>query len=141
MRRPALFFSSLLFLHSSSLAQAVPEGLHSEVRGPSDVCGVSGESALGIRASLRSDPTITEKPSGSERFETYFSSTEDKQWTVTTQADAAYPAVTCVHLFTSEGGTDMLRQMRCDASREACDALYLEFRAHDEQIRRQLRGL
>ena len=126
--------------HSPSVAQAVPEGIHSDARGESSVCGITGNNALSIRDALRYDPTITEEPSPSKRFETYFSSTEPKQWTVTTKADAAYPAVTCVHLFTSSGGTDMRRQMRCDASREACDALFLEFRAHDDGIRKQIRG-
>ena len=34
----------------------------------------------------------------------------------------------------------MEREMRCDASREACDALFLEFQASDEEIRRQIKG-
>lgn len=127
-------------LHSQLMAQAVPQGIHSDAPGESRVCGISGSDALAIRDVLRSDPTITEEPSPSARFETYFSSSETKQWTVTTKADAAYPAVTCVHLFTSDGGTDMQRQMRCDATRDACDALFLEFRAHDGGIRKQIRG-
>ncbi|MEZ5748584.1 MAG: hypothetical protein R3D83_01410 [Caenibius sp.] len=134
-----LFFGSVL-LHSPALAEAVPEGVHNDTNGASNVCGITGRNALAISDKLRSDPTIAEKPSGSRRFKTYFSSVETKQWTVTTKEEAAYPAVTCVHIFHSGGGTDMKRNMRCDASRKACDALYLEFRAHDEQIRRQVRG-
>ena len=140
MRRHTVIFAVLLCLPSPVLSQTVPEGVHNDVSGPSDVCGVTGEGALTIRASLRSNPAIREEPSGSVRFETYFSSTESKQWSVTTKEDAAYPAVTCVHLFNSGGGTDMQRQMRCDASREACDALFVEFHAHDEEIRKQIRG-
>ena len=135
-----LFFGSTVFLPSPTLAQAVPEGVHKEASVASNVCGVTGQDALAIREKLRSEPTIVEEPSGTSRFETYYSSEETKQWTVTTQADAAYPAVTCVHIYNSGGGTDMSRQMRCDASRDACDALFLEFQEHDEQIRRQLRG-
>ena len=135
-----LFFSSALFLPSPALAQVVPEGVHKEASGASNVCGVDGRDALAIRERLRSDPTISEAQSGSSRFETYFSTVETKQWTVTTKSDAAYPAVTCVHLYSAGGGTDMRREMRCDASRKACDGLFLEFRAHDEQIKRQLRG-
>ncbi len=126
-------------LHSPSFAQTVPEGIHSDAPGESSVCGIIGSDALAITDALRSDPTITEEPSPSKRFETYFSSTETKSWTVTTKADAAYPAVTCVHFFGSNGGTDMQRQMRCDASREACDALFLEFQAHDAVIQKQIR--
>jgi len=121
-------------------AQTVPEGMHSESNGPSSLCGISGSDALAIRAKLRSTSTIEEKPSGSLRFETYFSTTEAKQWTVTTEVDSAYPAVTCVHLFDSDGGTDMRRQMRCDSSRERCDALFSEFRTSDEQVRKNIRG-
>jgi hypothetical protein len=126
--------------HPQLVAQTVPEGIHSDAPGESSVCGISGSNALAIRDVLRSDPTITEELSPSTRFETYFSSIETKQWTVTTKADAAYPAVTCLHLFTSNGGTEMQRQMRCDATRDACDALFLEFRDHDDGIRKQIKG-
>jgi hypothetical protein len=139
-RRLALLVVGSALLRSPALAQAVPEGVHSEVTGASEVCGITGEDALAIRRMLRSDPTIVERPSSSPRFETYFSSVETKQWTVTTKADAAHPAVTCVHLYDSGGGTDMKRQMRCDASRKACDALFLEFESHDQLIRRQVKG-
>jgi hypothetical protein len=127
-------------LNSPALAQTVPEGVHSDAAGPSSVCGISGRDALAMREKLKSSPTIVEKPSGSDRFETYFSSVETKQWTATTQKDPAYPAVTCVYLYNSGGGTDMQREMRCDASREACDALFQEFEAHDAEIRRQVKG-
>ena len=132
--------SVLLLVHMPTLAQTVPEGVHTDATGPSSVCGISGEDALAIREKLKADPTIVEKPSGSDRFETYFSSAEPKQWTVTTRKDAAYPAVTCVYLYNSGGGTDMSREMRCDASREACDALFQEFEANDAKIRKQIRG-
>lgn len=128
MRRMAPVFSALLVMHSPALAQTVPEGVHTDATGPSSVCGVTGQNALAIRAKLRADPKIEEKPSGSARFETYFSSAEPKQWTVTTTKDAAYPAVTCVYLYNSGGGTDMSREMRCGASREACLAYLRNFR-------------
>lgn len=135
-----LFLGSTLPLPLPMLAQAVPEGVHKEANGASNVCGVTGQNALAIREKLRIDPTIAPEPSGSPRFETYFSKSETKQWTVTTRFDPAYPAVTCVHLYNAGGGTDMNRQMRCDASRKACDAIFLEFRAHDEQIKLEVRG-
>jgi hypothetical protein len=140
MRRIWLLLSASLLGYSPTLAQTVPEGVHTVATGPSSVCGISGENALAIREKLKAAPTIVEKPSGSDRFETYFSSTESKQWTVTTHKDAAYPAVTCVYLYDSGGGTDMSREMRCDASREACDALFQEFQANDKKIREQIRG-
>jgi hypothetical protein len=143
MRGVAPFLSALLVLHSPALAQTVPGGVHTDATGPSSVCGVTGEDALAIlaiRAKLRADHRIAEKPSGSARFETYFSTSEPKQWTVTTRKDAAYPAVTCVYLYNSGGGTDMSREMRCDASREACDTLFEEFQANDAKIRAQIRG-
>jgi hypothetical protein len=127
-------------VRSPALAQAVPEGVHTDANGPSSLCGISGENALAIRAKLKSDPTIVERPSGSNRFETYFSNVESKQWTVATTKDAAYPAVTCVYLYISGGGTDVSREMRCDASREACDALFQEFEANDAKIREQIKG-
>jgi hypothetical protein len=131
---------AVLVTPSPAIAQTVPEGVHTDASGPSSVCGITGEDALAIRAKLKADPNIIEKSSGSPRFETYFSSTESKQWTVTTTTDAAFPAVTCVYLYNAGGGTDMSREMRCDASRKACDALFEEFQASDAKILAQIRG-
>ena len=140
MRRLSAVLFMLSIMHSPTLAQTVPEGVHTDVIGSSNICGISGGNALAIRQKLRADPSILQRPSGSERFETYFSSTESKEWTVTTQKDAAYPAVTCVYLYNSAGGTDMSREMRCDASRAACEALFQEFEANDEKIRKQIKS-
>jgi hypothetical protein len=132
--------SVLLIVPSPVLAQSVAEGVHTDANGPANICGITGENALAIRAKLRGDPNIVQMASGSDRFETYFSSTEPKQWTVTTTKDAAYPAVTCVHLSNSGGGTDTSREMRCDANREACDVLLQEFEANDAKIRAEIKG-
>lgn len=139
MRRAWLLFFATTILHSPCMAQ-VPEEIHSDAQGEGSVCGITGDGALAIRDALRSDSNINQEPSPSQRFETYFSAIDTKQWTVTTKSDAAYPAVTCVFLFNSSNGVEMQRQMRCDASREACDALFLEFRSNDDRVRRQLRG-
>lgn len=64
--------SVLLTMHSPAHAQSVPEGVHTVATGPSNICGVTGEDALAIRAKLRGDRKIVEKPSGSARFETLF---------------------------------------------------------------------
>lgn len=138
--RNSLAAALTLLLHSPAFGQTVPDGVHGDANGTSNICGVDGGNALAIRKKLRSDPHIAERASGSDRFETYFSSSEAKQWTFTTRRDAAYPAVTCVSLSTSGQGTDMQRQMRCDAGRAACDALFLEFEASDKKLREQIRG-
>jgi hypothetical protein len=131
---------ALSVIASPLSAQTVRDGVHTDATGPSNLCGVAGADALAIREKLRADPSITKKPSGSKRFEAYFSVTEAKQWTVTTKADVAYPAVTCVSLYNSGAGTEMQRDMRCDASRKRCDALFSEFEANDERIRKSLKG-
>jgi len=64
MRRIWPLLSALLVVHSPTIAQTVPEGVHTDASGPSNVCGISGEDALAIRARLKSDSTIVEKPSG-----------------------------------------------------------------------------
>ena len=140
MRRGGPLLLIFLMGHSPTLAQTVAEAVHADATGAYNMCGIIGENALVIRQRLKAAPTIVEERSTSDRFETYFSSTESKQWTVTTRKDAAYPTVTCVHLFNSGGGTDMSRQMRCDASRAACDALFQEFQASDEEVRKQIRN-
>lgn len=41
-----LIFVCSALLHSPTLAQAVPEGVHEEASSASDVCGVTGQDAL-----------------------------------------------------------------------------------------------
>lgn len=131
---------TLALMSAQASSQVVSERSQTNMISASDVCGVVGKDALAIRDKLRANPAIIERPSGSDRFETYFSSAEPTQWTVTTKADAAYPAVTCVTLLNAGGGTEMRRDMRCDASGAQCYALLSEFKASDEKIRSSIKS-
>ncbi len=73
MRNICLFLCTSLLLAPLAVAQPVPEGVHRETSGPSAACGIIGANALAIRDKLKADRAIVEEPSGSNRFETYFS--------------------------------------------------------------------
>jgi hypothetical protein len=121
-----------LLLPPQAIAEPVPES----ARAASDLCGVTGESVAAIRDKLSADPSVERRDADADRFETYYSSIDMKQWTFTKQNDPAHPAGTCVRIFSAGGGAMIERQMRCDASREACDALAREFQTKDESARK-----
>jgi len=74
-----------------------------------------------------------------EAFDSDMTDREMVQWAFTLPGEAAYPAVTCRHVYKTAGGAwRMERDMRCDASRAACDALFIQFRDLDEQARQEL---
>lgn len=117
-------------------AQLVPEGIHSQTRGPADLCGVVGADANAVIALLRSTPTVSAEQVDSDRFEVFVARDGFVQWVVTRPGEPAHPAVTCRRLIRDAQGSLLSeRQMRCDAERLPCDRLFLEFQALDEQVR------
>ena len=123
---------------SETRSQPVPEGIHREAQGPSQMCGLTGANALDLIRQVTASPNFR-RASGSNRFEFYLSTNGADALVFTLPSEPAYPAITCRHLFDQAGSTYQERTMRCDASREACDRLFLEFRALDEELARSLR--
>jgi hypothetical protein len=122
-------------------AQLVPEGVHSDPQGRSSMCGIVGDDALDLMRQVRASPSLNRSPIDTDRFELFVSEGGLTQWVFTTPGEAAYPAVTCRLVYQERDGSWLqTRAMRCDASREACDELFLEFQALDEQVRQEIRG-
>ena len=123
-----------------AVAQHPAAEAHTDAAGPSTICGLTGENALALMTQLRASKTLELQPKQSPRFEIYQSRDARLQFVATASTEPAHPAVTCRRLFTdTSGGTSMDRQMRCDASREACDKLFEEFSALDERMRDYLK--
>ena len=130
-------FSLLLSLGvtTPAAAQVVPEGIHSDARGPSTMCGLTGADALDLIRQVRASPSLIAQFSGSDRFDVYASSDSLTHWVFTKPSEPAHPAVTCRRLFQDDGSWMQDRDIRCDAERAACDRLFTEFHELDEQAR------
>jgi hypothetical protein len=121
--------------------QLVPEGIHQNATGPSEMCGISGRDARDLIEKARTSPALRATPIKSDRFELFVSTQGMDQVVVTRPGEPAYPSVTCRHVYQdAEGNWLHERQMRCEASREACDRLFIEFKRLDEQALQELRG-
>lgn len=128
-----------LVIASAVSAQSVPESMHSDVQGPSEMCGLVGRDAQDLMRQVRSSPTVTQQNLNSNRFEAYANDNGFMQWVLTKPAEPAYPAVTCRHAYQDKDGSwQQTRNMRCDASRAACDKLFIEFQNLDEQMRQEI---
>ena len=130
----------VLGLAPPASAQTVPEGIHSLAAGPATICGIKASSAAEFADRL--ERSGLERQDGGPRFDVYMSpsvSDDIVQWAVTRKGEPAYPAVTCRHVYKTPDGSWMQdRQMRCDASREACDALFVEFNELDKRVSAEL---
>lgn len=125
---------------STSNAQLVPEGVHRIDTGPVTMCGLTGRDALDLIARVRASSAFRRESIQSDRFEMYVPIEGMDQLVFMRPSEPAHPAVTCRHVFQDSTGNWMhQRSMRCDASRDACDRLFLEFQALDEQMGRGLR--
>jgi hypothetical protein len=137
----APFFAVLLIVGATATAaaaQSVPEGTHTLATGPQTICGITASSVHEFRSKV--EGSGLERQDGGPRFDAFISDMGESgmtQWVFTKPSETAYPAVTCRHVFKAKNGDWMMdRNMRCDASRAACDALFIEFQKLDEQARR-----
>lgn len=140
MRRLGPFGAALAAVAQISAAQQVPEGVHREVTGPSEMCGITGRDALDLAAQAKASDDLQPVPIETERFVMFANADQSYQLVATTPSEAAYPAVSCRHTYEQNGSLRMNRSMRCDAGRAECDALFLEFQELDAQLTRSLRG-
>jgi len=116
-------------------AQLVPEGVHRQAQGPSTLCDITGRDALDLRRQVTTSSAYR-LAAQTERFDLYVSADEMDQWLFTHAMEPANPAATCRRLSQDAAGAwSIRRQLRCDATRDACDRLFLELRALDDQTR------
>ena len=134
-RALGLLFSNLSA--TAAHAQLVPEGVHKDATGPAEMCGLSGRNASELAERVRSAPNLRKMEVGTNRFEVYATENQFVQFALTLPSEAAYPAVTCRYVYEQNGRMLQERKMRCNASRDACDRLFLEFQELDERLRQQ----
>ena len=116
-------------------AQLVPEGIHEEVSGPVELCGLRGEDVANLHNAAEASGEFRSTPIDSDRFLLFTSEDGLKQLVFTRPSEPAHPAATCRHAFqVADGSWHQERSMRCDASREACDRLFVEFQELDQRM-------
>lgn len=126
--------------------QAVPEGIHKLVTGPMTMCGITETSAPAFRRKVDEQVAAGKLVAmdGGPRFDLMMTSGDQwpiYQWAFTKAGEAAYPMATCRNVFRDKaGGISQDRQMRCDASRAACDAVFREFADLDKRVVEAMRG-
>ena len=126
----------LAMMSWQSSAQLVPEGVHHIDQGPVAMCGLVGRDVRDFVSHLRASPSFQAHPIESSRFELFASTHDMDQIVVTRPSEPAYPAVTCRHIYQEGGAWLSSRATRCEASRDACDRLYVEFQNLDAEMRR-----
>ena len=134
MKALTAFSVVLLLTPTAASAQAVPDGIHSESRGPVVLCGLTAANVQGLKAEASASAVFVATPIESPRFELFTSTDADSQLIFTLPSESAYPAATCRSLYEQDGTLRMNRAMRCEAGRVECDALFLEFQELDAQL-------
>ena len=135
-----LIATALLLSPHPAAAQSVPEGVHSVASGPTEMCGLVAASISELKRKAMDSDVLDPVALPTSRFEMFASASQDDQLVFTTESEPAYPAATCRHLYEEGGQLRMSRQMRCDAGRAECDALFLEFQELDAGLTRALQG-
>lgn len=128
-----------LWLAGQGNAQRVPEGVHQDARGPAEMCGLVGRDARELIEKARLAPSLRATPVDSARFEVFASADGLDLLVVTRPTEPAHPTATCRHVYRDAAGNWLQeRNMRCDAGRDACDRLFLEFQALDARMRQAI---
>ncbi len=137
---------ALVLASSEVSAQSVPESVHSLANGPETICEITAGSAIEFRQKVEqaTDAGQYDRADGGPRFDLFnpkSTSGELKQWVFAKSTEAAYPMGTCRRIYTGpDGGTYQERRMRCDASRAACDSMFIEFQSLDDRVTKFVRG-
>jgi hypothetical protein len=131
----------LLATSPAANTQTISEDIHTDAQGPSTMCGMTGRDANELMTLVRASRKFKAQPIASTRFEVFSNRKSTMQWVLTKRGEYAYPAASCREFYTdSDGGTSQKRDMRCDASREACDRLFAEFQQLDQLMIGSLRN-
>ena len=106
--------------------------------GPISMCGLSATDIDGFRSAMIASGRFN-PGGGNEQFER-FEDGGGADIVFTRPGHPAYPAVSCRVLGEVDGREALRRQLRCDASLTACDALFSDFRQLDEDLTAYLQG-
>ena len=117
------------------LDQLFPGPLLNEATGPPSMCGLSASDTEDLARSVRSASRLSRADVRNDRFEVYDTADRMQEFVITSIANSAHPAVACREITRENGELRLTRYMNCSGPREACNRLFLEFRALDSQLK------
>lgn len=125
-------------LMAQSQPPLVPEGVHSDVEGPPELCGFTGSDVADLQRQVLASPGFVEE--GSTNLYQVFNRAKDfVQFVFPQPGTLAFPMATCRKVIENSDGSILMKgEMHCDGSRDECDRVFLQFQELDEQVRRSL---
>lgn len=130
-----ILLAALTMGQVSDLDAIFPDLLLTEANGPPSMCGLSAGDTDGLRKSVRTTPRLTKAAIKSDGFEVYDTSDRMQEFVITLETNPAHPAVACREITRENGELRLTRYMNCGGSREACNRLFLDFRALDSEVK------
>lgn len=130
-----IFLAALATGQLSGLDDMFPDLLLTEANGPPSMCGLSADDTEGLRKLVRATPSLAKAAVRSDGFEVYDTADRMKEFVITLQSNPAHPAVACREITRENGELRLMRYMNCGGSREACNRLFLDFRALDSELK------
>jgi len=109
--------------------------LLTEANGPPAMCGLSASDTEGLAKAIRSTPKFVKADIKNGGFEVYDTSDRMQEFVITLESNPAHPAVACREIRQENGELRLNRYMNCSGQRDACNRLFLDFRALDSQLR------
>jgi hypothetical protein len=123
-----------LVLMAQAPAPRVPEGIHQDVDGPPALCGFAGRDLADLERKVIASPGFVEENSN-DRYRVFNRTTDFVQFVFPRAGVLGFPMATCRKVSANPDGTSRIsREMRCDGTREECDAIFIQFRELDESI-------
>ena len=117
----------------------VPEGIHRDADGPSELCGFSAPDVPSLERSIATDPTFIEENSTTE-YRVFNRESDFVQFVFPRPGRHKFPMATCRKVTSASGGSFITRDLYCGGSRTECDRIFLQFKELDESVRRMLKG-
>ena len=115
----------------------VPEGIHSPSTEAPNLCGLTAAGVDALQQKVMSDRGFREENSD-DHYRVFNREGDFVQIVFPRPGYLSFPMVTCIQLFEDSNGTTVRRQMHCGGTREQCDRIFLEWNAHDNEVRQSL---
>jgi hypothetical protein len=119
----------------SELDLLFPDLLLNQATGPPSMCGLSADSTEELAMAVRKAAHLEKAKLESSRFEVYDTADHMREFVLTVKGNPAHPAVACREIQSVNGELRLTRHMNCSGDRNACNQLFLDFRALDSLLK------
>jgi len=119
----------------SELDLLFPDLLLTQANGPPSMCGLSANNTQELAQAVRNASQFSKATVQSDRFEVYDTADRMQEFILTVPGNPAHPAVACRELRFEASELKLTRHMNCSGARDACNRLFMEFRALDSMLK------